>query len=88
MDTFQIIQSVFWIIIAVDITAVCVYLILVLQDLRTAINKSNKIIDKVGAWENFFNRPLAQIAETVIGITELIKTGKNVSSLLSKRKEK
>ena len=60
-------------IITVAIVALVIYLILLIREVRTTIQKANQLLDNAKGLSSFVSNPLTSIASIITGVVTTIK---------------
>jgi hypothetical protein len=88
MNTVQIVTIIFLVVTIIDITAVSVYLILFLRDLRTTTQETNDTIKDVRRITGAISSPLATVAGLLENVARGTKAFKAISNFFERNEEK
>lgn len=88
MDLLQITLIIVLTLLAINLIAVGIYVILVLKDFRETIRKANKVLDNVGDVTGVVSGPVSTLAGIISGFGQSVKAVKEISNLVDRPKKK
>lgn len=87
MTTLQIIQAIATLVLAIDLTLVTVYLVLLIRDLRTTAREANRTVADVRRITETVVSPVIMVAGILENVARGTKIFKQVSSIFEKKQE-
>jgi hypothetical protein len=74
-------------VLALNLIAVGIYVILVLRDFRDTIKKANAVLDNVDQVTGMVASPAVTVAGIIAGVAESVNAVKTISGLMGHKKE-
>ncbi len=87
MSTLEIISIIAIVVLMGNITALTVYIIFILKEVRMTVNKSNQILDDVHTTTSIISNPMTILAGIINGVTGIMAAKKSASTIFSRKKE-
>ncbi|HLD51537.1 hypothetical protein A3K34_04335 [candidate division WWE3 bacterium RIFOXYC1_FULL_40_10] len=84
MDILQIALIVVLILLAVNLVIVAIYVTLTMREFRAAIKKASNVLDNVET----VSEPLSAVAGIIAGVSQSVKTIKEIGNLIDSKKRK